>query len=56
MPGGSAANTLAVQTALANHFPAFREQGVLGVAQELATRGAAGVGPVLFTSEQSHYS
>lgn len=55
MPGGSAANTLAVQTALANVFPPFRTQGVLGVVQYLADKGKA-PRPLLFTSSQCHYS
>lgn len=46
MPGGSASNTLAVQTSLANVFPTYQEGGLLSL----------GVRPILFTSEQSHYS
>ena len=59
MPGGSSANTLAVQTALANVFPPFRSEGLLGVAAFLAEkhqRTGAAARPLLFTSEQSHYS
>ncbi|KAJ1035798.1 hypothetical protein NDA13_000457 [Ustilago tritici] len=55
MPGGSSANTLAVQTALANVFPRFRMQGLLGVMQGLLEEGKA-TRPLLFTSEQCHYS
>lgn len=55
MPGGSSANTLAVQTALANLFPRFRTQGLLGVTQQLAEEGKP-PRPLLFTSSQSHYS
>lgn len=55
MPGGSSANTLAVQTALANVFPRFRTQGLLGVMQGLLEEGKA-TRPLLFTSEQCHYS
>lgn len=46
LPGGSASNTLAVQTALANVFPSFQKGGLLSL----------GIRPILFTSEQSHYS
>ncbi|EPQ25845.1 uncharacterized protein PFL1_06520 [Pseudozyma flocculosa PF-1] len=59
MPGGSSANTLAVQTALANIFPPFREQGLLGVAAYLAEkhgRTGSAARPLIFTSDQSHYS
>ncbi|KAJ9480235.1 hypothetical protein PHBOTO_003468 [Pseudozyma hubeiensis] len=55
MPGGSSANTLAVQTALANLFPRFRTQGLLGVMQQLIEEKRA-PRPLLFTSSQSHYS
>lgn len=55
MPGGSSANTLAVQTALANIFPRFRTQGLLGVMQQLIEEKRA-PRPLLFTSSQSHYS
>lgn len=55
MPGGSSANTLAVQTALANIFPRFRTQGLLGVMQQLAEDKKA-PRPLLFTSSQCHYS
>ncbi|EST04749.1 Pyridoxal phosphate-dependent decarboxylase [Kalmanozyma brasiliensis GHG001] len=55
MPGGSSANTLAVQTALANLFPKFRTQGMLGVMQQLTEEKRA-PRPLLFTSSQSHYS
>lgn len=55
MPGGSSANTLAVQTALANVLPRFRTQGLLGVMQGLVEEGKA-ARPLLFTSEQCHYS
>lgn len=61
MPGGSSSNTLAVQTALSTLFPSFHADGVLGIGQELANRGlqgrsAAACRPLIFTSEQSHYS
>ncbi|KAN0065192.1 Glutamate decarboxylase 2 [Thecaphora frezii] len=59
MPGGSSANTLAVQTALANVFPPFREQGVFGIAGYLAekyNRIGNAARPLIFTSDQSHYS
>ncbi|SPO27097.1 related to glutamic acid decarboxylase [Ustilago trichophora] len=55
MPGGSSANTLAVQTALANIFPRFRTQGLLGVMQQLIEEKKA-PRPLLFTSNQCHYS
>lgn len=55
MPGGSSANTLAVQTALANIFPPFRTQGLLGVMQQLIEEKRA-PRPLLFTSSQCHYS
>ncbi len=55
MPGGSSANTLAVQTALANIFPRFRTQGLLGVMQQLGEEGRP-QRPLLFTSSQCHYS
>ncbi|SJX62503.1 related to glutamic acid decarboxylase [Sporisorium reilianum f. sp. reilianum] len=55
MPGGSSANTLAVQTALANLFPRFRTQGLLGVMQGLIEEKRA-PRPLLFTSSQCHYS
>lgn len=55
MPGGSAANTLAVQTALANIFPRFRTQGLMGVMQQLIEEKRA-PRPLLFTSSQCHYS
>ena len=55
MPGGSSANTLAVQTALANLFPRFRTQGLLGVMQQLIEEKKA-PRPLLFTSSQCHYS
>ncbi|CDU26054.1 related to glutamic acid decarboxylase [Sporisorium scitamineum] len=55
MPGGSSANTLAVQTALANIFPAFRTQGLLGVMQQLLDKKRP-PRPLLFTSSQCHYS
>ena len=59
MPGGSASNVLAVQTALGNAFPSFKSGGILGVADDLSTlhgrRGRA-ARPLLLTSEQSHYS
>ncbi|PWN49483.1 PLP-dependent transferase [Violaceomyces palustris] len=59
MPGGSSANTLAVQTALANIFPPFREQGLLGISELLFEKyGRVGKAarPLIFTSDQSHYS
>ncbi|TKY86156.1 hypothetical protein EX895_004981 [Sporisorium graminicola] len=55
MPGGSSANTLAVQTALANIFPPFRTQGLLGVMQQLIDEKRP-PRPLLFTSSQCHYS
>ena len=55
MPGGSSANTLAVQTALANLFPRFRTQGLLGVMQQLIEEKRP-PRPLLFTSSQCHYS
>ncbi|SNX85524.1 related to glutamic acid decarboxylase [Melanopsichium pennsylvanicum] len=55
MPGGSSANTLAVQTALANLFPRFRTQGLLGVMQSLI-EDKKSPRPLLFTSDQCHYS
>lgn len=52
MPGGSSSNVLAVQTALGNHFPSFKNDGISGVMlQDLQGRR-----PLLLTSEQSHYS
>lgn len=58
MPGGSASNILAVQTALGNAFPSFKQQGVLGVVEDLAAKGRRGKAcrPLLVTSAQSHYS
>ncbi|CEH19166.1 related to glutamic acid decarboxylase [Ceraceosorus bombacis] len=58
MPGGSSSNTLAVQTALQNRFPAFRKQGILGIMQDLMREGREvnACRPLLFTSTQSHYS
>lgn len=62
MPGGSSSNTLAVQTALSTAFPSFHNEGVFGVSQDLAKRGlrrsqtASACRPLIFTSEQSHYS
>lgn len=55
MPGGSSANTLAVQTALANIFPPFRTEGLIGVTSQLASSGRP-TRPLLFTSSQCHYS
>ncbi|PWY97457.1 PLP-dependent transferase [Testicularia cyperi] len=55
MPGGSSANTLAVQTALSNIFPPFRSQGLIGVVSELAAASKP-TRPLLYTSSQSHYS
>lgn len=55
MPGGSSANTLAVQTALANIFPPFRTDGLIGVTSHLASAGRP-TRPLLFTSSQCHYS
>lgn len=58
MPGGSASNVLAVQTALGNAFPSFKSDGILGVAMDLAGQGRKGraARPLLLTSEASHYS
>ncbi|PWN29954.1 PLP-dependent transferase [Jaminaea rosea] len=58
MPGGSASNILAVQTALGNAFPSFKQGGVLGVVEDLAGKGRRGKAcrPLLVTSAQSHYS
>lgn len=58
MPGGSASNILAVQTALGTHFSSFKEDGIPGVIQDLMQSGRKGKAarPVLLTSEQSHYS
>ncbi|PWN41748.1 PLP-dependent transferase [Ceraceosorus guamensis] len=58
MPGGSSSNTLAMQTALQNRFPAFRKQGMLGIMKDLMREGTEinACRPLLFTSAQSHYS
>lgn len=58
MPGGSASNVLAVQTALGNIFPSFKTEGMLGIVSDLQAQGRSGRGarPLLFTSAQSHYS
>lgn len=58
MPGGSASNILAVQTALANAFPSFKSAGILGVAADLQAQGRKGraARPILVTSAHSHYS
>ncbi|CAO1629421.1 unnamed protein product [Parajaminaea phylloscopi] len=58
MPGGSASNVLAVQTALGNVFPSFKSEGVLGIAADLHAQGRRGraARPLLLTSANSHYS
>ena len=59
MPGGSASNVLALQTALGNAFPSFKSSGMFGVASDLVTmhsRTGTAARPLLLTSEQSHYS
>ncbi|KDN52886.1 PLP-dependent transferase [Tilletiaria anomala UBC 951] len=83
MPGGSASNTLAIQTALATMFPSYKEAGILGALDDINRLKAlpppgsadASVGrhvtgqsevetvssasllkPLIFTSDQSHYS
>ena len=37
MPGGSASNTLALQTALSHHFPSYKKHGVLGAVHDLSS-------------------
>lgn len=58
MPGGSASNVLAVQTALGNIFPSFKNDGVTGVSADLQAKRRRGKAarPLLLTSAQSHYS
>ncbi|WFD41202.1 glutamate decarboxylase [Malassezia japonica] len=59
MPGGSASNTLAVQTSLCCAFNgAFRRDGIWGLVQELSRIGRTGRGarPVLLTGVDSHFS
>ncbi|CDW99257.1 hypothetical protein [Sporisorium scitamineum] len=60
MPGGSASNTLALQTCLTSRFPSFRRNGLAGIytdllhAQDTPTHALPKV--LIFTSEHCHYS
>lgn len=58
MPGSSASNTLAIQTALTSLFPTFRKQGTYGIIFDLIARGrsAQGSRPLIFTGQEGHYS
>jgi glutamate/tyrosine decarboxylase-like PLP-dependent enzyme len=58
MPGGSASNTLAIQTALNSLFPSFRQSGVIGIITSLMEQGrsAKASRPLIFTSQEAHYS
>jgi glutamate decarboxylase len=62
MPGGSAANTLALQTALQARFPLYKEDGCLGILEGLASDSESKGqtpeyrGVAVLTSSQGHYS
>jgi glutamate decarboxylase len=58
MPGGSASNTLAIQTALNCIFPTFKQSGVIGIVTELMATGrsAHSSRPLIFTGKEGHYS
>lgn len=58
MPGGSASNTLAIQTALTSTFSSFRRQGSYGIISNLIAKGRSSNAsrPLIFTGQEGHYS
>jgi glutamate decarboxylase len=58
MPGGSASNTLAIQTALTSTFPSFRQEGSYGVISSIMAKGRSSNAsrPLIFTGREGHYS
>lgn len=59
MPGGSMSNTFAIQTAINHSFPAFKNEGVVGVITDLMekyNRTAKTSKPLIITGADSHYS